>query len=69
MKPNPTKAAIKLANGKVFVGNCHGDALDRAAVAGYCDQVLDNAQLGFPHSDGTAFYQAPLTLLVEGVES
>jgi len=31
---HPIEAAIRLANGKVFVGNFHGHALDLAADAG-----------------------------------
>jgi hypothetical protein len=55
---NPTEAAIRLSDGKVFVGNFHGHALEKAAEAGYADQVLERAELGFSHSDGTAFYRA-----------
>ena len=55
---NQTEAAIRLADGKVFVGNFHGHALELASEAGYSDQVVEKAELGFSHSDGTAFYQA-----------
>jgi hypothetical protein len=55
---NPTEAAIRLADGKVFVGNFHGHALEKAAEAGYADQVVEKAELGFAHSDGTSFYPA-----------
>jgi hypothetical protein len=53
----PTEAAIRLPDGKVFVGNFHGHALEKAAEAGYSDSVLLKAQLGFSHSDGAAFYE------------
>jgi hypothetical protein len=42
---NPTSAAIRLSDGKVFVGNFHGHALEKAACAGYSDQVLEKAEL------------------------
>jgi hypothetical protein len=60
---HPTEAAIRLADGKVFVGSFHGHALEKAADAGYSDEVLEKAELGFSHSDGAAFYEAE-TLLV-----
>jgi hypothetical protein len=66
---HPTEAAIRLADGKVFVENFHGHALEKAADAGYSGQVLEKAKLGFSHSDGTAFYQATQTLFIESVES
>ena len=55
---HPTEAAIRLANGKVFTAGFHGKALEKAAEAGYADQELEKAALGFSHLDGTAFYEA-----------
>jgi len=65
---HPTEAAIRLTDGKVFVGSFHGRALEKAADAGYSDQVLEKSELGFSHSDGTAFYRAPMTLTLEDPE-
>ena len=62
---HPTEAAIRLSDGKAVVGNFHGHALECAGNAGYSDQVLENAELGFSHSDGTGFYRATTTLLLE----
>jgi hypothetical protein len=42
----------------------HGRALDKAADAGYSDLVVETAELGFSHSDGTGFYQAQTLPLV-----
>ena len=61
---HPTEAAIRLADGKVFVGNFHGNALEKAAFAGYSDEELENAELGFSHPNGTAFYQATTIPLI-----
>jgi len=61
----PTEAAIRLADGSVFVGNFYGDALERASTAGYADSVLLSAELGFSHSDGSAFELAGRTLILD----
>jgi hypothetical protein len=65
---NPTEAAIRLADGKVFVGSFHGHALEKASELGYSDQVLGKAELGFSHSDGSSFCLAGMTLLVGTAE-
>ena len=50
-----TEAAIRLADGKVFVGNFHGHALEVAAEAGYADADLAQAELGFADASCVAF--------------
>ena len=65
----PTEAAIRLPDGKVFVGHFHGDALWNAADVGYSDEVLEKAELGFSHSDGTAFVQPGTTALLPSIAS
>jgi hypothetical protein len=60
MKKDPSgwEAAIRLADGIVYVGSFHGQALELASEAGYPDHVVEKAQLGFSRADGSAFYEA-----------
>jgi len=61
---HPAEAAIRLPCGRVFVGNFHGHALELASAAGYADSILLKSELGFSHSDGSAFYEAQTTPLL-----
>ena len=49
------EAAIRLPDGKVFVGNFHGHALEVAAEAGYADADLAQAELGFSDPAAAGF--------------
>jgi len=66
---HPTEAAIRLPDGKVFVGHFHGHALELAFDEGYPDQVLEKAELGFSHPDGSAFYEAVTTPLLPSIDA
>jgi hypothetical protein len=65
MEHSIEEAAIRLPDGKVITGFFHGHCLDKAADAGYADEALEQAQLGFSAADGSAFYEAE-TFFIEG---